>query len=245
MKILIPIPVSLFPILCLQKKARIAAINRISIVTTEWIESCWAKYQHEYRLANEESIISKYRLPILHGLNIVFSGLNERDKISNIIESNGGECHSDLITKPIFKNTILLVAEKRGEHYENAQRFNIYQPGTGASRLPRLALRGCLSLTVNKLAFGCAAPLLGTQPKEGTAAPPPAWHPAKGVNFNASCLTVDFYARRFASGFRFGTAGSAMTCVLYLTPLKILRKSNINLSIKQHILTPTCSFLFV
>ena len=156
----------------LTKKARIAAINRISIVTTEWIESCWAKYQHEYRLANEESIISKYRLPILHGLNIVFSGLNERDKISNIIESNGGECHSDLITKPIFKNTILLVAEKRGEHYENAQRFNIYQPGTGASRLPRLALRGCLSLTVNKAGY----------PQGWRLRRPPAWYPVKGIN---------------------------------------------------------------
>ncbi|KAH9528453.1 hypothetical protein DERF_002400 [Dermatophagoides farinae] len=32
--------------------------------------------------------------------------------------------------------------------------------------------------------------------------------PVKGVNFNASCLTVGFYARRVASGLRFGTAGA-------------------------------------
>ncbi|KAH9527406.1 hypothetical protein DERF_001423 [Dermatophagoides farinae] len=55
---------------------------------------------------------------------------------------------------------------------------------------------------------------------------PPAWYPVKGVNFNASCLTVGFYARRVASGLRFGTAGSAITCALHLIPLKKLRTPN-------------------
>ncbi|KAH9497111.1 hypothetical protein DERF_013119 [Dermatophagoides farinae] len=101
---------------------------------------------------------------------------------------------------------------------------------------------------------GCAAPLLGIQSKVSildgqyswipagvAAAPPPClvssqrwgrlrrpptWHPVKGVNFNASCLTVGFYARRVASGLRFGTAGSAITCALHLIPLKKLRTPN-------------------
>ncbi|KAH9528845.1 hypothetical protein DERF_002760 [Dermatophagoides farinae] len=107
------------------------------------------------------------------------------------------------------------------------------QPGTGASRLPQACPAGLTPDSqyswIPAGGDGCAAP--------------PAWHPAKGVNFNASCLTVDFYARRFASGFRFGTAGSAMTFVLYLTPLKMLRKSNINLSIKQH--TYYCSSISI
>ncbi|KAH9520575.1 hypothetical protein DERF_004276 [Dermatophagoides farinae] len=47
------------------------------------------------------------------------------------------------------------------------------------------------------------------------AAPPPTWYPVKGVNFSALCLTVVFHARRVTSGFRFGTAGSAMNCTLH------------------------------
>ena len=117
-------------------------------------------------------------------------------------------------------------------------------PRTGASRL---SWSGPAGLTPDSqyswIPAGVAAappPLLGTQPKvsildgqynwipaggDGCAAPP-AWHPAKGVNFNASCLTVDFYARRVASGLRFGTAGSAITCALHLIPLKKLRTPN-------------------
>ncbi|XP_046910043.2 uncharacterized protein LOC124491449 [Dermatophagoides farinae] len=109
----------------LTRKARAAAENHIPIVTVDWIESCWIKYQHEYKQANEDSIISKYRLPIFHGLNIVLSGLNERDKISNIVESNGGKYHSVLKIKPVLPNTILLLPEKRGEKYLNAKRLNI------------------------------------------------------------------------------------------------------------------------
>ncbi|KAH9522166.1 hypothetical protein DERF_005765 [Dermatophagoides farinae] len=114
------------------------------------------------------------------------------------------------------------------------------QPGTGASRLPQAGPAGLTpDSQYSWIPAGVAAappPLLGTQPKVSIL-------DAKGVNFNASCLTVDFYARRFASGFRFGTAGSAMTFVLYLTPLKMLRKSNINLWIKQH--TYYCSSISI
>ena len=141
------------------------------------------------------------------------------------------------------------------------RKLELDQPGTGASRLPQAGPAGLTpDSQYSWIPAGVAAappPLLGTQPKvsildgqynwipaggDGCAAPP-TWHPVKGVNFNASCLTVDFYARRFASGFRFGTAGSAMTFVLYLTPLKMLRKSNINLSIKQH--TYYCSSILI
>ncbi|KAH9510571.1 DNA topoisomerase 2-binding protein 1 [Dermatophagoides farinae] len=109
----------------LTRKARAAAENHIPIVSIDWIESCWIKYQHEHKQANEDSIISKYRLPIFHALNIVLSDINDREKIRNVVESNGGKFHSVLKIKPVLPNTILLLPEKRGEKYLVANRLNI------------------------------------------------------------------------------------------------------------------------
>ncbi|KAH9518144.1 hypothetical protein DERF_008762 [Dermatophagoides farinae] len=125
------------------------------------------------------------------------------------------------------------------------------KPGTGASRLPQAGPAGLTpDSQYSWIPAGVAAvppPLLGIQSKVsildgqyswiqvgnsgfgnyfGPYSFPPTWHPVKGVNFNASCLTVGFYARRVASGLRFGTAGSAITCALHLIPLKKLRTPN-------------------
>ncbi|KAH9501067.1 hypothetical protein DERF_011936 [Dermatophagoides farinae] len=96
-------------------------------------------------------------------------------------------------------------------------------PAAGYPQVWRLRRPPCLvssqryqSLTVNIAGY----------PQVWRLRRPPAWYPAKGVYFNASCLTVGFYARRVASGLRFGTAGSAITCALHLIPLKKLRTPN-------------------
>nr|XP_027202237.1 uncharacterized protein LOC113796211 [Dermatophagoides pteronyssinus] len=109
----------------LTRKARAAAENHITMVSFDWIESCWTKYQYEHRKADEESIVNQYRLPLFYGLNITSSGITERDRIKNILQSNGGKYHPSLILRPILPNSILLVQEKRGEKYLNAKRLNI------------------------------------------------------------------------------------------------------------------------
>ncbi|OTF82829.1 hypothetical protein BLA29_000303 [Euroglyphus maynei] len=109
----------------LTRKTRAAAENKIPIVTFEWIESCWTKYQYEHRRADEEAILAKYKLPIFFGLNVVLSGVSERDRIGNTIESNGGKYHAALKLKPLLPNTILLVPRKLGEKYSNAKRLHI------------------------------------------------------------------------------------------------------------------------
>ena len=121
--------------------------------------------------------------------------------------------------------------------------FKITSPVQALRACPRLALRGWL-LTVNIAGYPQVWRLrrppclvssqryqsltvnIAGYPQVWRLRRPPAWYPAKGVNFNASCLTVGFYARRVASGLRFGTAGSAITCALHLIPLKKLRTPN-------------------
>lgn len=59
----------------LSQKTRSAIENNIPIMNIEWIESCWLKYQYEYRRAGEMDIVSKYQVLIFHKLNIVVSGV--------------------------------------------------------------------------------------------------------------------------------------------------------------------------
>lgn len=111
----------------LSQKTRSAIENNIPIMNIEWIESCWLKYQYEYRRAGEMDIVSKYQVLIFHKLNIVVSGqsMKEREEIKNLVETNGGHYNPSLIMKPIQKNTILLLNSPNGEKYKHAKTMNI------------------------------------------------------------------------------------------------------------------------
>lgn len=52
---------------------KLAVQLQIPVMTLEWVNRCFNDQQYEFKEANQETYIAKYKLPILHGLTIYLS----------------------------------------------------------------------------------------------------------------------------------------------------------------------------
>lgn len=108
----------------INKKVIKAYTKNISVMKYEWVDEVWKRSQEKHVNGKDEEF-NDFKSPLFHNLVFTTSGMGkrEKDKITELIQSNGGVCMGVM---ELGKTDFVILSKPEGEKYKHAKQWKIF-----------------------------------------------------------------------------------------------------------------------